>query len=246
MAQHCQEACKGVEVNIKQIDKLFDRLDTWRHFPNYQLERRADIFFSLYLPEVLEQILGFAILPELIPEFPVRIGTFYTNIPIDKSYKIDYLALSAKADKAVLVELKTETLSRRSEQDKYLLAAQECGMTELLERIIKVFRSTNAKRKYFFLLEQLERIGLLNISKDLREIIAKPTLQGASQASYEIKITSNVKEVFIVYVHPKGIGPNVISFEEFAEVVRRNGDHLSQRFAASLCEWASIQAGTKY
>ncbi len=47
------------EENMKQIDTLFNRMDAWRHLPNYQLERRADLFFSLYLPEVLEAKLGF-------------------------------------------------------------------------------------------------------------------------------------------------------------------------------------------
>ena len=37
-----------------KINQLFNNLDTWRHLPNYQLERRADIFFSLYLAEVLQ------------------------------------------------------------------------------------------------------------------------------------------------------------------------------------------------
>ena len=37
------------------IDRLFDRMDRWRHLPSYQLERRADLFFSLYLPEVLQK-----------------------------------------------------------------------------------------------------------------------------------------------------------------------------------------------
>ena len=59
---------------MKQIDTLFNRMDAWRHFPNYQLERRADIFFALYLPEVLEAKLRFAVGSELAPEFPVRIG----------------------------------------------------------------------------------------------------------------------------------------------------------------------------
>lgn len=36
-----------VNKEMKQIDTLFKRMDAWRHFPNYQLERRADIFFSL-------------------------------------------------------------------------------------------------------------------------------------------------------------------------------------------------------
>jgi hypothetical protein len=49
------------------ITDLFDRLDAWRHFPNYQLERRADIFFALYLPEVLESTLGIAITPRFRP-----------------------------------------------------------------------------------------------------------------------------------------------------------------------------------
>ncbi|HPD48392.1 MAG TPA: hypothetical protein P5279_17685 [Anaerohalosphaeraceae bacterium] len=71
------------------ISQLFDRMDAWRHLPNYQLERRADLFFSLYLPSVLESKFGVPVSPIVIPEFPVRIGTIYPNIPTDKSYKID-------------------------------------------------------------------------------------------------------------------------------------------------------------
>ena len=64
---------------MNPITDLFDRLDVWRHFPNYQLERRADIFFALYLPEVLESTLEIAINPLLAPEFTVRIGTIYPD-----------------------------------------------------------------------------------------------------------------------------------------------------------------------
>jgi hypothetical protein len=46
---------------------LFDRLDAWRHCPAYQLERRADILFSLYLREVVEQELGVELLDVIIP-----------------------------------------------------------------------------------------------------------------------------------------------------------------------------------
>ena len=86
---------------MKQYETIFDLMDAWRHFPNYQLERRADLFFSLYLPEVLEAKLGFPVAAEIVPEFPVRIGTIYPNIPIDKSYKIDYFVLSADTDKGI-------------------------------------------------------------------------------------------------------------------------------------------------
>ena len=134
---------------MEHIDSLFDRMDAWRHLPNYQLEGRADLFFSLYLPEVLETKLGFTVQDQLVPEFPVRIGTIYPNIPIDKSYKIDYVAVSIDGEKAVLVELKTESLSRRIAQDQYLLASQAVGFPALLGGLLDIFRATAAKRKYF-------------------------------------------------------------------------------------------------
>lgn len=227
------------------INELFDRMDTWRHFPNYQLERRADIFFALYLPEVLEVKLGFPIRPELAPEFPVRIGTIYPDIPIDKSYKIDYVALSAKGDKTIFVELKTEVLSRRPEQDKYLLAAQEVSLCNLLKGLLEIFRATNSKQKYFCLLEHLERMELIKIPISMKEIMAQPTLQGANEASRQVEVAAYAGESLIVYVQPNGTGPDIISFKEFAGIVQRHEDAVSQRFATSLCKWAETQAGER-
>lgn len=196
---------------MKQIDTLFDWMDAWRHFPNYQLERRADLFFALYLPEVLEAKLGFPMRLDLAPEFPIRIGTIYPNIPTDKSYKIDYVALSGAADKAVFVELKTEGLSRRPEQDEYLLAAQKIGLASLLEGLLDIFRATNSKRKYFCLLEHLEDMGLVHIPILMKEIMARSTLQGANGASKQIEIRTTAAKSLIVYIQPTGIGPGIIS-----------------------------------
>jgi hypothetical protein len=230
---------------VKQFEILFDRLDVWRHFPNYQLERRADIFFSLYLPEVLEAKLGFSVLPELVPEFPVRIGTIYPQIPIDKSYKIDYVALSADSETAILVELKTEIMSRRPEQDEYLLAAQKVGIPSLLDGLLDIFRATNAKRKYFYLLTQLESMGLLFIPKSVKEIRTRPSLYGLNADVPSIKnmAKEKVNKTLVVYVQPHGHASDIISFSEVAEVVRRHDDPVSQRFADSLSKWATIQAG---
>jgi hypothetical protein len=36
------------------ISKLFHLLDNWRNLPSYQLERRADIFFALYLDKIIK------------------------------------------------------------------------------------------------------------------------------------------------------------------------------------------------
>jgi hypothetical protein len=54
------------------IENVFDRLDAWRHLPAYQLERRADIFFSRYLIGVLSEITGDDLEEEIIPEFPIK------------------------------------------------------------------------------------------------------------------------------------------------------------------------------
>ena len=61
------------------IGDLFDMLDTWRHFPKYQLERRADLYFALFLPDILESHYGVKFNREVIPEFPLRHATLGTN-----------------------------------------------------------------------------------------------------------------------------------------------------------------------
>ena len=75
--------------------------------------------------------------------------------------------------------------------------------------------------------------------------MAKPALQGVNEASCQIEITANIEKSLVLYVQPNGDNPNVISFYEFAEVVRMHDDPISQRFTTSLYEWADIQAGRK-
>jgi len=224
------------------VSVLFDRMDDWRHLPNYQLERRADLLFSLYLPEVLDERLGFKVKPDLVPEFPVRIGTIYPNIPINQSFKVDYLAVSQAGDKAVLVELKTEGRSRRTKQDRYLAAARDAGLSVLLAGLLDIFQATDAKRKYFCLLEHLERLGVLQIPDAMREIMRQPGLHGVSKASKNVKIICQTKETVVAYVQPNGHDDDVISFQDFRSVVARHDDPLSQRFAQSLSDWAQVKA----
>lgn len=223
--------------------ELFDRLDLWRDLPNYQLERRVDIFFSLYLVEALEAKLGFAMRPELVPELPVRIATISEADRTQRSKKIDYLAVSAAGDACAFVELKTDTASRNTPQDEYLRAAQDAGLAALLDGLLRIFCASDAKRKYFALLLQLEGLGLIVVPDALREIMARPRLQGAVGACAGVRITAPSARPLVVYVQPNGEGPDVISFAEFAGVVGRHGDPLSQRFAASLRKWASWSAG---
>ncbi len=227
------------------IDQFFDRMDTWRHFPNYQLERRADLVFSLYLQQVLSSKTATDILEVFIPEFPVRIGSIYPEIHTDKSYKIDYVAVSQRGDIAYLVELKTDEASRRDAQDRYLIASKKAGMKKLLEGVLQIFRATHAKRKYYCLLKQLEQMGQLEIPSEFTSIMKRRSLKGASEAIESIKITSKVSSCEILYIQPNGGGEQVINFAEFADTIERNNDPLAKRFALSLKEWAAVKAGQR-
>ena len=224
---------------MNYVREVFDRMDEWRHLPSYQL----DLLFSLYIPEALEAKLGFPVGLDLVPEFPVRVGTIYPHVPINKSFKVDYLAISQAGDKAIFVELKTEGRSRRPEQDKYLSAARDVGLSALLQGVLTIFRATTAKRKYFCLLDRLARLGLLRIPDGMRDIMNRPDLHGANKASNGVEITCRANESVVVYIQPEGHGDGVISFEDFRSVVGKHDDPFSTRFAQSLAEWARVTAG---
>lgn len=230
-------------MGLNPTTDIFDRMDSWRHLPGYQLERRADLLFSLYLPEALGKKLGRPVVPALIPEFPVRVGTVYPETRSNKSFKIDYLALTEDRAAAVFVELKTDARSRRTEQDRYLGAAREAGLARLLEGLLDIFRASSAKRKYFCLLQLAEKLGLLRIPERLRGLVLEKSLTGINQASRDVEITCAAAETRIVYLQPKGSGEDVLNFTEFAETVRAHPDGLSQRFAQSLGEWAMVEPG---
>lgn len=213
---------------MDQINELFDNLDSWRHLPAYQLERRADIFISIYLADILCQHFGVTI-DGLIPEFPVRIGTIYENGD-NKSFKIDYLARVKDSNRLYFVELKTDQSSRRDTQDQYLERARQVGFAELLEGLRQIYRATNSKKKYRCLLEELQDLGFLHLEHN---------------SSFEI--IPAVYDIEIVYIQPNdpyGLN-NVITFKEVAEIVERHRDAFSLRFADSLLLWASTKAGEK-
>ena len=69
---------------------LFGNLDRWRHLPAYQLERRIDIFFSVYLKALLEAVTGVALEDEMLPELPIKGGLIWPEVLGHSSVKVDY------------------------------------------------------------------------------------------------------------------------------------------------------------
>ena len=203
------------------IDRLFTLLDDWRNLPAYQLERRADIFFAIYLDKIISKRFNDTI-DLIIPEFPVRVGDIDKNLPgLNQSYKIDYVAVCKNSDKVYFIELKTDTSSRRDKQDSYLREAKEINISKLMEGIIKIYGATIQKRKYNNLIKRLCGIGWLSQQDDVCTNTSK---------DYEIEV---------VYIQPgnKHGDKDVITFEDVAGYLADQPDKLTQRFIKSLHEW---------
>lgn len=134
------------------LDRVFERLDEWRHLPAYQLERRADVFFALFLPEVLGKHSDMCIDDRVIPEFPIK----KTNN--NQSNKVDYFALSKDRRIAFLVELKTDMASIECDQLNLLKNAACEGSRQLIKGVISIAKSDTVvnkppvRRKYLHLL----------------------------------------------------------------------------------------------
>ena len=149
------------------LEKVFSNLDQWRNLPKYQLERRADIFFSLYIRDILQSHFKSKIDDTIIPEFPLN-----DSIESKRTVNVDYVLFDSNGKTVYFVELKTDPASRRDEQDKYLERASKKGIKTILTELVGVFAATKAKQKYFHLFSLLHRLKLIEID-DIKALEAK-------------------------------------------------------------------------
>ncbi len=203
------------------INDLFDLLDLWREYPNYQLERRADIFFAVHLKELLKQTIGVNVI-DIIPELPIRIGTIYPDIGINKSYKADYAAFTDDG-RVVLVELKTDDGSTRERQYRYYYKSIEVGFPKIIGGLLEIFDATEYKSKYLKLISNLKTNGSIT------------EMNG--------RFTSTQKYSF--YHSPVFLKPNkkpddegtVIEFSKVVDCFKNETNELTKRFIASVSKW---------
>ncbi len=225
------------------IAEIFQRMDKWRNLPKYALERRADIFFGVYLKSVLESKYNIQIKAEIIPEFPVHKASIYPNVQNNQSFNVDFVAFSEDSKKAFLIELKTDIGSRRDIQDDYLTAATKVGFTKLIQGLIEIFQATKKKRKYFHLFKMLEDADIIELPIQLQSRIFSKNMTGVNALIGEVKIVSPVMKNQVVYVQPTGDGENIISFNEFGSLIARYNDPITKRFVESLKTWSESKPG---
>lgn len=225
-----------------RLDQLFSNLDHWRHLPNYQLERRADIFFSLYLHGVLEKSLQVDLAPTIIPELPIRRDLIWPETPSRKSVKVDYVLAARDGSAVYFVELKTDAGSRRGAQDEYLRRARDVGFRRILEGIVEIWQATNAHAKYHHLAARLATLGFLRLPPDLESYIY-PVRRGLVRKLAEVEVTASDPTIELIYIQPTATADDrCIDFDHFAAHVRTFDDPLSQAFGRHLDRWKHAAA----
>lgn len=249
LSPHGLSQTKGIKMETsteKRIAQLFDQLDIWRHLPAYQLERRADIFFSLYLPEVLQRKFGLDEPPVLIPEFPCHFGTVDPKRVKGKnqSFKIDYLALGEKKDVktqickkvAYFVELKTDNKSFSDNQHGNMKMASQLPIKDLIVVLPEMQKNSNEKSKYACLIKKVESFSDWNVKPTVVYVTPGPLTRQPKEGES--------KPEHIPFMSPSGAAMN----EEISvyEVVSAYKDAFSLRFAQSLESWATTAAGAAY
>lgn len=203
------------------ISDLFNLLNRWRHLPNYQLECRADVFFALFLPEVLEKECDIKIKQPLIPEFPV-----------DKN----------KGDRG---HKQQEEMLRRVACKKSL----KCLLEDVKE--IAQYKNGDSKQKtqkYVHLLSHLCGLKLVKFSPELYGLALAKNSKGIATMLSAIELTvSNGVPLKVIYVQPEREQPDkndhtVIDFDTFSDVIMksyRGSDDVRILFACHLRKWAS-------
>lgn len=210
-------------VEPMDVKDVFDQLDEWSRYPNYQLERRADIYFAVYLRAVLNRHVC-ATMDVVVPELPVKQEQSHL------SDKVDYMTVSADGETMLLIELKTEPFGHRPEQIRYLLrAANDLKPRGILEGLSGIMNASRSE-KYPHLMNDMHRLGLMGASTT--------KLPGRCQLVF-VQPTEFLDEPILAEfrAYPAEL-PAIIDFRMFAEVVRSHGDALSIRFAESLEKWA--------
>ena len=108
-------------MNMKtkeRIAQLFNNLDIWIGLPKYQAERRLDVFFGLYMEDILKECRSDLFAEEdqliLVPEFPLQ-----KNKSNNECTNIDYLVFNITKKCVHAIELKTDTHSVDDDQIDY-------------------------------------------------------------------------------------------------------------------------------
>ena len=218
-----------MKTEMRQINEYFDMLEDWKRLPAYKLEVRIDSFIGFALPKVIESIYGFKT-KTIIPELPIRLGSINRNYKTktfaNRSYKVDFY-IRTQCGQNIFIEFKTDSGSRRDNQDSYLEQCRVAKMESILKGIIKISSVTSYKKKYSHLLAKLQLAGLLS----------------ETPAGHSVKV--GAEKIKILYVQPRILetdsNKDILDFKHLAETIQRcyPDSEVMKRLSLSLKAWCN-------
>ena len=226
------------------LQALFERLEYWRNFPGFQLERHVDVFISFYLKQVIEKKFNTPISDYLIPEFPINQHLIVTRKNGGQwSNKVDFALPSKDLSDIYFIELKTDMKSKRTSQDKLMEKCNGMMFYEFLVGIKKICLATKHYAKYATLLSYLQDIGYITIPKAFWRLDFEDSPYGYKKCVENIVIHKRQITIKTVFIQPRESAIQSplpeISFEYFANVIAKPEDLMSMYFAEKLKIWSS-------
>jgi len=212
--------------HTEAVEQMLQNLDTWRHLPKYQLERRADMFFGLFVRQIVSEYSGDPIHPIIIPEFP-----FKHKKTTNHTVNFDYVLFSEKGTCVYILELKTDANSVDHDQLENLKDASQVQFAELLEGIRDVQKNTKQDKKYACLFDLLEKVKIESPKIEL--LYLSPRLDDAKR-----------DVVLKVVKKEESEHDNIIDFQMAAEILEKTGGAVECHFAAYLRRWNDVKAGS--
>ena len=219
---------------------MFDRLDLWRHYPKYQLERRVDILFSIYLKQIIQlKTRNYNLSDIIIPEFPIIKKLYDINNNYD-SYNVDFFLTDNSNQNVYFIELKTDMKSKREKQNDYLKQLQDFNFKDIIIRLIERCEvNTNERKKYAFLIKKLGQLGyldnynhLLNTLKDEKRFYVR--------LLNKIIIKRYNPNINVYYIQPEKNGneSDIIDYKYIVNNLKlEKSDKLSKKNKKSLEKW---------
>ena len=138
----------------ERITQLFDNLRRWKQLPKYQAERRLDVFFGLYMEDILKVCRGDLFAEDdqliLVPEFPLQ-----KNKTNNECTNIDYMVFNVTRKSVHAIELKTDTHSVDNDQIEYYRKFKDETSLDDLYTFATKQRTGRSKEKYRFLADYI-------------------------------------------------------------------------------------------
>ena len=251
------------------LSDIFSKLDEWRHLPSYQLERRVDVFFGLFLPEVVADLIDRG--PSLgdvsvVPEFPLHkglVGISQRNNGGDdnQSVKVDFAVFSrdSQGKQIFLVELKTDCKSINKAQLENMVKAKSAGPKILLEGVLRAAKASAEPRKYAQLIWKLHQLGCIETPPGFEQMRMEHHRPGLAANVEGCFVGGNWPdaEVDLVLLYPKKPKRNdeqnadlyskfrCMTFSEIAAIIEKSQQAFASDFAMYLRNWSRQDAGYK-